>query len=287
MKTDLRKKTAAKKITAAQLVFFILLALMLAMVFLPLLFVVNTSFKDPVEYVLNPVGINFSALRPRNYTDVLQANNLITSMVNSIIVTVIAVFCSVVTTALISFAIGVIRFKGSQIIFYIAICSMFLAGEITMIPMYMLYSKLNLIGKLWSLILPSFIGLPGLGIMVGSSYIRGIPREIHEAAFIDGAGVPQVFFKIDLHMLVPVLALTAVMTFQGNWGNFLWPYVTVLSNREAHTFAITLLQFKSQNASMYGQYCAGLVIMTLPIVLVYCFCSKYFMQGMAAGAVKG
>ena len=208
-------------------------------------------------------------------------------MVNSVIVTSFAVICSVICTALISFAIGVLNYKGNKIIYFIAICSMFLAGEITMIPMYILYNKLNLIGKLWSLILPSIFGLPGLGIMVGSSYIRGVPKEIHEAAFIDGASVPQVFFKIDIVMLVPVLALTAVMTFQGNWGNFLWPYVTVLSNKDAHTFAITLLQFKSQNASMYGQYCAGLVVMTLPIVIVYCFCSKYFMEGMAAGSVKG
>lgn len=282
-------KTSQKKggMKLARIIFFILLILMLAAVFLPLLFVVNTSFKDPAEYVLNPVGINLAKLRPQNYADVLKANNLIRSLLNSIIVSVIAVICSMIWTALISFAIGVLNFKGSRIIYFIAICSMFLAGEITMIPLYLLYSKLNLIGKLWSQILPSFLGLPGLGIMVGSSYIRSIPKEIHEAAFIDGASVPQVFFSIDLYMLIPVLSLTAVMTFQGNWGNFLWPYVTVLSNKEAHTFALTLLQFKSQNASMYGQYCAGLVVMTLPIVLVYAFFSKYFMEGMAAGSVKG
>ncbi|MBR2968666.1 MAG: carbohydrate ABC transporter permease [Clostridia bacterium] len=284
MATTYRKSIKSRIV---QILFFLMLALMLLAVFLPLLFVLNTSFKDPVEYMLNPVGINLSALRPQNYADVLNANNLVRSMINSVIVTGFAVLCSVICTALISFAIGVLNFKGNQIIYFIAICSMFLAGEITMIPMYMLYKKLNLIGKIWSLILPSILGLPGLGIMVGSSYIRGVPKEIHEAAFIDGASVPQVFFKIDLVMLVPVLALTAVMTFQGNWGNFLWPYVTVLSNKDAHTFAITLLQFKSQNASMYGQYCAGLVIMTLPIVIVYCFCSKYFMEGMAAGSVKG
>lgn len=287
MKANVIQSKRNSRVNVVQCIIFIALLLMLMMVFLPLLFVINTSLKDPVEYVLNPVGINLTALRPQNYTEVLEANNLLKSMWNSIIVTVTAVVCSVIWTALISFAIGILRYKGSQIIYYIAICSMFLSGEITMIPMYVLYSKLNLIGKLGALILPSFIGLPGLGIMVGSSYIRGVPKEIHEACFIDGANVPQVFFKIDLQMLVPILALTAIMTFQGNWGNFLWPYVTVLSNKEVHTFAITLLQFKSQNASMYGQYCAGLVIMTLPIVLVYCFCSKYFMQGMAVGAVKG
>lgn len=287
MKDDMIPKKRNMHINITQTVVFMMLLLLLLMIFLPLLFVINTSLKDPVEYLLNPVGINLSALRPQNYQEVLEANNLIRSMTNSVIVTATAVFCSVVCTALISFAIGVLKYKGSQIIYYIAICSMFLSGEITMIPMYMLYSKLKLIGTMWALILPNFIGLPGLGIMVGSSYISNIPKEIHEAAFIDGASVPQVFFKIDLYMLIPILALTAVMTFQGSWGNFFWPYVAVLSNKNAHTFALTLIQFKSQNASLYGQYCAGLVIMTAPIVIVYCFCSKYFMHGMAAGAVKG
>ncbi len=287
MVVAVRRIKGKYKANLIRILFLVLLTIMLAAVFLPLLFVVNTSFKEPADYILNPVGINLARLRPQNYSDVLKANNLVRSMINSVIVSGIAVICSVVSTAFISFAIGVLNFKGSRVIYFIAICSMFLAGEITMIPMYMLYSKLNLIGKLGALILPSFLGLPGLGIMIGSNYIRGVPKEIHEAAFIDGASVPQVFIKIDMYMLIPVLSLTAVMTFQGNWGNFLWPYVTVLSNKEAHTFAITLLQFKSQNASLYGQYCAGLMIMTLPIVVVYAFCSKYFMEGMAAGSVKG
>ena len=90
MATTYRKSIKSRIV---QIVFFLMLALMLLAVFLPLLFVLNTSFKDPVEYMLNPVGINLSALRPQNYVDVLKANNLVRSMINSVIVTGFAVLC--------------------------------------------------------------------------------------------------------------------------------------------------------------------------------------------------
>lgn len=264
------------------------LTMILLMVFLPLLFVLNTSLKSYNDYMLNPLSFNPSRWQFSNYVEAIKASNLIHSTFNSMIVTCTAVLCSVIFTALVSFAVGTLKYKGNKIVYFFALCSMFLSGEITMIPMYILYTKLDLIGKFGSLILPSFLGVPGFGILVGSSFIKSIPNEIHEAAIMDGVSVPTLFLKVDLPLLKPILALTAVMTFQGNWGNFLWPYVTVLSNKNAHTMALTLItQFDSANNSMIGQYCAALVLMSLPIVIVYAFFSKYFIEGMTGGAVKG
>jgi len=266
----------------------VLLIMILAMVFLPVFFVINTSLKSYQDYMLNPIEVDVTKWRFQNYWDALNASNLLRSTLNSFIVTGTAVLCSILFTAMVSFAVGTLKYKGSKIVYIFALVSLFLAGEITMIPMYILYTKLGLIGNFGALILPAFLGVPGFGILVGASFVQTIPHEVHEAAIIDGVSAPQLFAFIDFPLMKPILALTAVMTFQGNWGSFLWPYVTVLSNKNAHTMALTLItQFDSQNYTLIGQYCAALVLMSLPIVIVYAFFSKYFIEGMTGGSVKG
>lgn len=265
----------------------IVLAFLTVAVLFPLYFVLVTSVKSYSDFVLNPLGINFSAIMFSNYTQVLQAQNFAGGFVNSILTTAVSVLCAVVFSALVAFAVGVIRFRGSQIFIFIALATMFFTGEMTYVPMYLLYNRLKLLNTFWVLILPSLVAFPGFGILVGSAFIRKIPNSVHEAAFMDGAGVMRTFLTIDLKLLSPILSMVAIMQFQGAWSDFFWPMITVSGNPSAYTLPLLLINFKAADATMYGQYCAGLMVMTIPIVLFYIFFSKYFMQGMAAGAVKG
>ncbi|MDR2201200.1 MAG: carbohydrate ABC transporter permease [Clostridiales bacterium] len=265
----------------------IVLAAIAVTVLFPLYYVLATSLKAYGEYVLNPLGLNFSKLIFKNYAEVLGSKNLLGATLNSITVTVTGVVLTVVFSALAAFAIGVVQFRGSGFLYFIAISTMFFTGEMTYVPMYLLYNKLKLLNTYGVLLLPYLVGIPGLGIVLGANFIRKIPKEIHEAAFLEGAKLRNVFVSIDLRLLLPILSVVAIMTFQSVWSDFFWPMISVMGNRKLHTLPLMMIGFKAADASMYGQYCAGLTIMTLPIVVVYCFFSKYFLQGMSAGAVKG
>ncbi len=265
----------------------IILAFIAIVVIYPLFYVVATSLKDYNTYIANPFGIDFAGLKFSNYVDVLKSDEIFNALINSAIIAVVSVVLMVLWAALAAFGLGVVKFKGAGLIYFVAVSTMFFTGEMVYVPLYILYWKLNMLNTFWVLIVPYVIGLSGLGVIMGSGFIKQIPGEIHEAAFLDGAGLRHIFFLIDLPMLKPILAMIAIMQFQSSWSEFFWPLITVIGNKQLHTLPLIIITFNAKDATTYGQYCAGLTIMTIPIVLVYCFFSKYFMEGMAAGAVKG
>lgn len=268
-------------------VLIVILIVIVVSILFPVYFVISTSLKSYSEYVRNPIIIDFTKISFLNYKEVLESHNFFGAFVNSAFITAISVFASVIFCAIGSFAISVIRFKGSNFFKALSIVTMFFTSELTYIPLYMLYNKLGLLNTYWVLIIPCLIGFPSLGILLGSNYLSGIPNELHEAATIDGCGVFKMFLTIDLPLMRPVLALIAVMSFQSAWSEFFWPMITTLGNEKIYTLPLKILQFKAADASMFGQYCAGLTIMTIPMVIVYVFFSKYFIQGMTGGSVKG
>ena len=164
---------------------------------------------------------------------------------------------------------------------------MFISGEVTTIPLFLLIREFGLIDSLWALLLPVMIAVGGTGIFLGVTYIKNIPNDLHEAASLDGASILQTFFYIDLNLIRPVLAYIAITTFTATWNDFFWPFIVLPTNAAAQTLPIALINFQAQNNSMYGVLFAGLVIMSIPILLIYSFFSKYFLNGVAAGAVKG
>lgn len=281
--------TAKRTISSVtvNIVLTIILSSIAFLVLFPLYFVLITSLKSYTAYITNPFGIDFANIAFSNYAEVLMRKNILMATLNSVIVSGFSVICMVLWTALASFGIGVVKFKGCGLIYFIAISTMFFSGEMVYVPLYLLYSNMNLLGKFEVLLIPSMITLSGLGVIMGSGFSKQIPVEIHEAAFLDGANLRNVFFKIDLPMLVPILSMVAIMQFQGAWGDFFWPLITVIGNPNVYTLPLMIVGYRASDAMYFGQYCAGLTIMTVPIVLVYCFFSKYFMQGIAAGAVKG
>lgn len=279
------KKSNKKNILLKALLILTLTAITVIII-LPVYFVISTSLKTYEEYVRNPIGLNFSAISISNYTDVLNSTNILTAFGNSIAITAVSVLCAVIFSAIGSFAIAVINFKGSKFFYGLCVLTMFFTGELTYVPLYMLYSKLGMLNTYWVLLIPCFVGFQSLGIMLGTNYLKGIPKEIHEAAIMDGASLPWIFFKVDLPLMRPTLSLIAVMSFQSAWSEFFWPMITTMGNKDIQTLPLKIMEFNAADATMFGQYCAGLTIMTIPMIIVYILFSKYFMEGMTAGSVK-
>lgn len=281
----LHKKRSAAEI-AVKTVFIIFLALLALAIVMPLLFVVSTSFKDYAQYITDPFGLSFS--HPENYVKAWTTGNLGTYFMNSLIICVCTLVCGSFNMAIGSFAIGRLRFKGSGVMMSILLSTMFITGELTSIPMFILLRQIGLFNTRWAVVFTGCIAPQGFGILLGSNSLKGFPAEIHEAAILDGAGIWDQFAKIDLPFLRPAILYTAVGIFQGCWGDYMWPMIVIPSNRAHWTLAVGIVrQFADGNSAEFGIQCAGLLIIMVPILILYICFSKYFTEGIAVGAVKG
>lgn len=284
------KKTIKKKTrhTVPGVIFGILkwavIVFYLVLLIYPMLFVLSTSFKSYSEFVHNPFAVSFA--HPENYAHAWVEGKFGTYALNSVIVTALAIVGQVLFTAIGTFAIGRLRFKGSQIILFVLISTMFISGEMMTVPMFVLITKLKLRKTLWALILPSMLSPASMGIFLGSNYITKVPGEIHEAAEIDGAGIFGRFLYIDLRMMTPIIAYTVITTFMATWSDYFWPMIAIAGNKKAFTLSLGLVTFQTQDGSKFGELCAALVLLSAPILLIYARFSRYFIDSMSLGAVK-
>lgn len=283
MTKNLGRKKAGK--IAAQTILALILALIAFSVIYPLIFVISTSFKTYGEFLKSPFSLSFK--HPENYVQAFTKGGFGTALINSVIVAVVNTVCCTLITTLAVFAIGVLRFRGSGIIIGILMFTMFVSGDMTTVPNVLLIRELGLYNSLGALIFRAALGVSGIGVFIGVNYVRQIPDELHEAASLDGASIPQMFFYVDLPMLKPIMAYVAIGAFGGAWSDFFGPLVYIPMNDTALTLAVAVQKFDTQNNSQYGTLCAGLVVLAAPTVLIYACFSKYFLEGVAVGAVKG
>ena len=269
----------------AKIFFAVLLTVLTVCIIYPLLFTITTSFKTYGEFLRNPFAISFK--HPENYSTALIEGEIITLLQNSLFVVVISVTGHVLSVCLISYAIGILRFKGSEIIMALMLSGMFLTSEVTSIPKIIMIRDMNLLNTLWALIVPYVFSPGGMAVVLMANFMKRMPEEIIEAGELDGAGFGHLFFQIILPMSMPIIAFTAIQQFNGIWNDFMWPLIALARNQEVWTIPLGLIRFQGMNNSEYGELCAGLVIMMAPTILIYACFSKYFLEGAAAGAVKG
>ena len=281
-----RKRTRAEvKRIVSNVVLFVVMAVVTVLVLYPMLFVLFTSFKTYAVFLDDPFGFSFA--HPENYARAWIDGHFSTYFLNSVLVTALTVLSKVFMSGIVAYCVGVLQFRGYKIFMAVILSTMFFTGEITGIPTFLMMRSLNTLDTLWALILPGVLSPAGLGALLGVGYAKKIPKELHEAALLDGAGLFSIFWHIDFKLMIPMLTLVAIQTFTGSWSDFYWPLITITTNDAARTLPLGLINFQSQNNSEYGVLSAGLVILTIPIVALYAGLSKYFIEGVAAGAVKG
>lgn len=281
----IKSEIISKKKVMIKAVYILILAFITFMIIYPLVFIAATSFKSYNEFIKNPFNIVFT--HPENYYTAWIDGNFSKYFFNSVFVTGISVIANCFFSAVAAFAIGRLKFKGNSAIMFILLSTMFLTGEITSIPLFLLIVKLNLFNTFWALIFTASLGPVGMGALLGSNHIRALPKELCEAAVIDGAKIRHQFFYIDLPLFRPMLILIAVLSFNGVWSDYMWPLIIIPTNTAHWTLPLGLVKFYTLNNSQFGILCAGLCIITIPIIIFYSFTSKYFIEGVAAGAVKG
>lgn len=263
----------------------VLMSIVAFVILYPLVFVITTSFKNRGEFIKSPFSITFN--HPENYYNAWVMGNLGNSIFNTILVVLVSVVCCTTWTGMAVFAIGVLKFKGSGILIGILMFTMFISGEMMTVPNILLIRWLGLYDTLGSLIFTAALGVSGIGVFIGVNYMNAIPNELHEAAALDGATIPQTFWYVDLSLMKPILTYVAIGAFSGSWSDFFTPLVYIPMNESAFTLALAVQKFDTQSNQLFGELCAALVILAAPTVLVYSIFSKYFLEGVALGAVKG
>ncbi|MCC6458762.1 MAG: carbohydrate ABC transporter permease [Caldilineaceae bacterium] len=270
-----------------------LIAVGSAVVFMiPFAWTVLSSLKTPGELFLYPPTWFPARPQPQNYAEVFSLVPFSMWTGNTMIVALTSTFGAVLSSAVVGYSFARFRFPGRDMIFMITLSTMMLPIEVTLIPLYLLFSKIHWLDSFKPLIVPSFFGGGAFLIFLMRQFIMTIPKDLDEAARIDGAGYLRIFWQIILPLSVPALATAAILTFMGNWNEFLQPFI-FLNDKNKYTLAIGIRYFQavaSQVDSMEHRehlLMAASVMMTAPIIVLFFVAQRYFVRGIVMSGIKG
>lgn len=272
----------AKKISGA---FVQIILLILAVIALfPFLWMVSTSLKGAEEAFAFPPNLMPKDIKWENYPKAMTALPFGRAYFNSIKLAVINVAGQVMTSAMAGYALGKLKFRGHNIVFMGFIAVMMVPYTVISIPLFMIFSQLNLIDTHLSIILMTAAYMP-MGVFMCRQFIMAIPDELIEAGIIDGANYGYLFFKIVIPLIKPALASLAVFSFMWNWNSFYTPLI-FLSSQENFTVPLLLNMFKGKYSIDWSLIMAASTISVLPVLTVYLFAQKYIIEGITITGMK-
>ena len=256
---------------------FILLLVGSVFMVAPLFWMVSTSLKSLEEiyngeFTFIPRNIQFS-----NYSNIFDIVPFGTYFLNTTIIAIIVVLANVFVNAMIAYAFSKIHFKGRNIWFFIVLSTMMLPGFVTLIPQYVIFAKLGLVNTYYPLIIPALLG-SAFNIFLLRQFFKGIPDNYIEAAKLEGANHFQIFYKIGLPMVRPALLTVAIFSFNAVWNDFLGPLL-YLNDERLYTLQLGLQVFQGQSTTQWNYLMVGAIIVLLPVILLFFFLQKYFIQG--------
>ncbi len=266
-------------------VFFYGVAILLAVIALiPFLWMISTSFKSrgalmsiPIEWI--PENPTWDA-----YIKVFSKFPFAKTIANSLFIAVSYTAITLLSSAMAAFAFAKLRFTGSRVIFGGYLATMMIPTQVTMIPLFVIMTKLGLKDSYASVIMPSIFRPFAIFLLV--QQMRTIPEDLLAAARIDGAGVFQVFRKIALPLCIPSLATLSITTFMESWNDYLWPLL-MLGDKDKMTLPIALSTLNGQYGTEYNVLMAGSLVSMVPIIVIYIIAQRQFKSGMMAGGIKG
>lgn len=262
--------------------FGVLLWILSLTVLYPLLMVILTSFKEKRE------ASTLNVTLPRewfwsNYQEVFEHGDVFRSLFNSVFVSVITVGIVLVTASMLGYAIARRNTRLSRIID--TVITFGIIAPFTAMPTMMLLQSLGIYGSLWGLIFVySALYLPFSTMMI-TSYIKGLPRELDEAAVIDGAAGMGLFVRVIVPLLKPIVATVTVLIFMWSWNELQIP-LYLLNSSAQYTLPMSVYSFYGAFNTSWNLVCADVIVVSLPVILVYIFAQKYVISGMTSGAVK-
>jgi multiple sugar transport system permease protein len=278
-----------KRKTVNTIIWFVVLAALTAIVLYPLVWLFFATFKPSSEFGQNP-GLMPDNPTVDNYFKVVEGiagTPLWRFFANSLFIAVMAVIGTLFSSALAAYAFARVQFKGVGILFAAMIGTLLLPFHVVIIPQYIMFQKLELVDTYWPLILPKFLATEAFFVFLIVQFIRNIPRDMDEAAKIDGAGHWRTFFSIILPLIKPALITSAIFTFIWTWNDFLGPLLYV-NSPEQYPLPIALRLYNDQTTSSdYGATVTASFIALLPIMLFFLVFQRFLVEGVATQGLKG
>lgn len=259
---------------------------------MPFAWTVFSSLKSPSELYMFPPSWLPATPRFSNYAEVFDVSPFGRWLWNSVIVAGVATFGAVLSAALTGYSFARFRYPGRDLIFLLTLGTLMLPAEVTLIPLYLLFNKAGWLDSYRPLIVPSFFGGGAFLIFMMRQFFLTLPRDLDEAARIDGAGYLRIFWQIILPLSIPALVTAAIITFIGEWNSFLFPYI-ILNTKEKFTIGIGIKYFQTIAGNIdsieprENLLMAAGMMMTAPILVLFFAAQRYFVQGIAMSGIKG
>lgn len=250
----------------------------------PFLWMVSAALKTQAE-IFSGLGLIPHSWQWSNFSRAWTQAHIGRYFFNTVVITVASVAIVVITTALIGYVLGRYSFPGKKAVLAFFVATVFLPEGYTIIPVFTLINKLGLGNSLWGVILGQSGGAHVIDILLFAGFFSQLPHELEEAALVDGAGFFRIFWQIMLPLAKPVIATAIILQFMASWNDFLLPLVLTLSRPELRTLAVGVYAFQGEFFTDWSGMAAAATISLLPIILVFLFLQRYFVQGLA-GAVK-
>ncbi len=261
---------------------FLLILILLSTLF-PLYVMIVTSLRESGNVLPDIKNLIPKSITFKNYVDVWKSGNFHRYFLNSVIVTFSVTLLNVIFDSMVAYGLSRKDFKGSNIILFIIIGRMMIPAQVLMIPVFILIRKLHMYNTYWALILP--FAVQGFGIFLMKQYFDGLPKELDEAAKMDGAGDFTILFKVLLPISTPALAVLIINTFLTTWNAFLYPLI--LTNTDSmRTLPIGVAYFNTLQGVDYVHLMAGSTITVLPVILIFLVFQKRIISGLTQGAIK-
>lgn len=290
-----RNRIVRKALTLA--VLYLVMILFAVFMILPFYWSLITSVRAKEEILRLPVTWFPDVFTLEHYKYVFETVPFWDMLGNSLSTTLVGLVTNLFFGSLAAYAFSKIRFTGHKVIFNILLSSMMIPGVITLIPTFFVLLRFPLVGgnnllgqgglgfydNLAAVILPGAVGVYGIFFM--RSFFASLPDDMAESARMDGAGEFTIFFRIYLPLVVPGLLTLGIFTFQSGWNNFMWPNI-VLQSPENQLLTMAFKFFKTPTSTEYGPLMAVSLMMSLPVLLLFIFMQKYFVQGVALGGIK-
>ena len=278
-------RSATKGQIAYTLATQVLLIILSAMSLFPFIWMIGSSLKNNADMFSFPPKIFPDIPQWHNYVEAMVSVNFGQGFLNSIKLAVINTVGQVLTSAMAGYALGKLRFKGSDLIFSGFIGVMMIPYTVIVIPLFAIFNKLGLIDTHLGIILMTFAWMP-MGVFLCRQNIMALPNDLFDAALIDGAGYGRIFIQVVLPLIKPAIASLAIFSFMWNWNSYFTPMI-FLTSQENYTVPLLLQMFKGKHSTNWSLIMAASTISVMPVLIVYLFGQKYIIEGITITGMKG
>lgn len=276
-----KKKSSA---VLRRVLLYIVLILIAVIMVVPFLWMLSTSLKTQYDAVkIPPVWIP-DPPRWENYVKLFTEQPMFQFMLNTIKIVFFVVLGQLFFSSLAAYSFARISFKGRNVVFFFYIATLMVPGQVTMIPTYLMFAKAGLTDNHLALILPAFFS--AFGVFLLRQFFMSLPRELEEAAEIDGCNPFMTYWRIMLPLVVPAMLTLGVFTLMNTWNDYMGPLI-YLSSPEKYTMTLGIAYFKGVYTTQWNLVMAGSIVSVVPILVAYLCAQKYFIEGIAFSGVKG